>query len=175
MELTTIAIGATGDVPGPVSVGAGETVKITNARVAGAVTVEPGGTLEVTASALQAGVVAEIPASLRLCTSQVSAPAGGPALAVSGAVGKVQVGEPSAGCGPNRFGGDVRIDTVPDLAMAFNLVAGSLTVEGNGPARVLVSGNVVDEALACSANDPAPTNGGTPNRASSKSGQCTTV
>ena len=165
----------TGEVAGEVVVGPGETVKLVAARVGGKVTVTPGGALEVTGSELRGGLAAEIPASVKLCGSQVLAPSGAPALEVWGAVGAVRIGDPAAGCAGNRIVGDAILSFNPDLIVATNGVSGALTVDGNGPDAVVVKGNQVGGVLACSANDPAPANGGMPNNATTKTGQCTTV
>ena len=137
--------------------------------------VEPGGTLEVLASEVRGGITAIVPASIRLCTSAVFAPSSGPALDVWGAVGFVRLGDLSTGCGGNRLAGDVKLGANPDVTVVTNAVSGDLTLDANGPDAVVVKANVVTGALACSDNDPAPTNGGLPNTAGSKSGQCTTV
>lgn len=165
----------TGDVAGPVRVGAGETVKITGARVLGDVVVDPGGTLEVLASEVRGIIAAVVPASIRLCGSQVVAPAGSAALDVWGAVEAVRLGDPANGCAGNRFVGDVTLRANSGVNVVTNLVSGKLTVDANGPEAVAVKANVVSGALACADNDPAPTNGGLSNTAGSKTGQCSTV
>ena len=144
----------TGDVAGPVTVPAGESVCITNARVVGPVTVQTGGALSVAGSRITNGVVATGPSFFSLCGSQVAAPIGNPSqgVVVSGAGVPLTIGDPSAGCAGNR-------------------VAGNVSLIGN-TAGVTVAANIVSGTLACSGNNPPPTNGGQPNTAGAKTGQC---
>ncbi|MCA1683019.1 MAG: beta-propeller fold lactonase family protein [Actinobacteria bacterium] len=64
----------TGDFLGPLTVNAGESVLITNARVVGPVTVNPGGALTVVNSQISGGIVANGPSFFSVCGSQVSGP-----------------------------------------------------------------------------------------------------
>lgn len=49
------------------------------------------------------------------------------------------------------------------------------TIDANGPGNTVIKANNVFAILACSANDPAPTNAGQPNTAGSKTGQCSAL
>ena len=165
----------TGEVPGPVIVVAGETVKITGARVAGAVSVEPGGILEVTDSALQAGVVAEIPASLRLCSSQIRRrPAARPWLCRGQWARSRWASRPpdAARTASAVTCGWTRCPTWPWPPTSWSAASQS---RATGPAGSWFPAMSSTGPWPARPTDPAPTNGGTPNRASSKSGQCTTV
>ena len=144
----------TGDVVGPITVSAGESVCIAGARVTGPVTVQAGGALTVTGSRITNGLTATAPAFFSLCGSQVAAPAANPSqgVVVSGAGVPVRIGDPSAGCAANRVAGNV-----------------SLTSNAAG---VTVAANIVSGTLACSGNVPPPTNAGQPNTAGTKTGQC---
>jgi hypothetical protein len=61
------------------------------------------------------------------------------------------------------------------VSLTGNQVSGSVVLLGNrtGEAPSLVSGNLIDGALWCSANQPPPIDGGVPNTvAGVKGGQC---
>ncbi len=163
-----------GDVLGPVTVDAGETVCIADARVVGTVTVNPGGGLTVAGSRLFGGVMATSPSFFSLCGSQVAAPTGNPGLGVvvSGAAVPLRIGDPAAGCAMNRVAGDVNLGgNTAGLVLGGNVVSRNVSVNGNGGGAV-VKGNTISGALACSGNTPPPTYAGQPNSAASKSGQC---
>ena len=162
----------TGDVMGPVTVNAGQSVTISNARVVGPVTVNPGGALTVLNSQVSRGITANAPAFLSLCGAQVSGPAPGVALTVTNAAVPIQVGDPAAGCAGNRFAGQVTLTT--NLAVTFggNTVSHSATVDNNGRGNTVVKANTVFGTLGCAGNNPPPTNAGQPNTAPSKTGQC---
>ena len=165
----------TGDFLGPLPVNAGESVLITNARVVGPVTVNPGGALTVVDSKITGGIVADMPTFFRLCGSEVSAPSSGVALSVTNAGVPILIGDPAAGCPRNRFAGQVNLSG--NLAVTFggNIVSTDATMNGNGPGNTVIKANNVFGTLACSGNNPAPTNIGQPNVAGSKTGQCSTL
>ncbi|MDP1806093.1 MAG: hypothetical protein Q8K72_13060, partial [Acidimicrobiales bacterium] len=85
----------TGDLAGPLTVNAGDSVVITGARVAGPVTVNPGGALTVVGSSITGGIVANAPGFFSLCDSVVSVPSGATALSVSNATVPIRVGDPA--------------------------------------------------------------------------------
>lgn len=70
-----------GNFRGPVTVNAGQNVRITNARVSGPVTVTAGGALTIDRSAVTNGVVVTAPAFVSVCGSQVSGPSSIPGRA----------------------------------------------------------------------------------------------
>ena len=162
----------TGDVVGPITVGAGESVLITDARVVGPVVVNPGGALTVVNSRISQGVTADAPSFLSICGSQIAGPPGGQALGVSNAGVPIRIGDPASGCAGNRLAGDVNL--TGNLAVTFgaNLVSRNVNVNSNGPGATVVKANNIFGTLACAANNPAPTNAGQVNTAATKTGQC---
>jgi hypothetical protein len=163
----------TGDVQGPVTVNAGDSVLITGGRVHGAVTVNPGGALTVVNSSISAGIVANAPGFFSLCGSDVSGPAPATALSVSNAAVPIRVGDPATGCARNRFVGHVSL--TGNLAVTFggNDVSHNATIDTNGPGNTIVKANTVFGTLGCTGNIPGPTNAGQLNTAGTKTGQCT--
>lgn len=164
----------TGDLFGPVTVNAGQSVLIDAARVVGPVTVNPGGTLTITNSQISGGITANAPGLLSMCGSQVSGSASAQALDVSNAVVPVRIGDPATGCAGNRFVGLVNLTSNMAVTFGANIVSNDVNVIANGPGNTIVKANTLLGAsvLACSANNPAPTSRGQANTAPSKSGQC---
>jgi hypothetical protein len=162
----------TGDFLGPLTVNAGQSVLITNARVVGPVTVNPGGALTVVDSQISRGITADAPAFFSLCGSQVSGPAPAVALSVTNATVPIRVGDPAAGCAGNRFAGQVNLSDNLAVTFGANTVSHNATIDANGPGNTVIKANTVYATLACSANVPAPTNAGQPNTAGAKTGQC---
>jgi hypothetical protein len=162
----------TGDVLGPVTVNAGESVLITSARATGPVTVNPGGALTVVNSQITRGVSANAPAFFSMCGAQVSGPAPATALSVTGATVPIRVGDPATGCAGNRFAGHVVL--TGNLAVTFgaNTVSHNATIDNNGPGSTVVKANTLFGTLGCAGNNPAPTNAGQVNTAATKTGQC---
>jgi hypothetical protein len=163
----------TGDFAGPVTVNAGQSVLMSNARVVGPVTVNPGAALTVVNSQISRGITANAPAFLSLCGAQSSPPApGGVALSVTNATVPIRVGDPAAGCAGNRFAGQVVL--TGNLAVTFgaNTVSHNVTIDNNGPGQTVVEANSIFGTLACAGNNPPPTNAGQPNTAGAKTGQC---
>ena len=95
----------TGDFVGPLTVGAGQSVLITSARVVGPVTVNPGGSLSVVGSSITRGVTANAPAFLSICGTSISGPSPNQALGVSNSPVPVRVGNPPTGYPGNSFAG----------------------------------------------------------------------
>jgi hypothetical protein len=164
----------TGDVLGPVTVNAGDSVLITGARVQGAVTVNPGGALTVVNSSIT-GIVANAPGFFSLCGSGVAGPAPATALSVSNATVPIRVGDPATGCTRNRFAGQVSLTS--NLAVTFggNEVSHNATLDTNGPGNTIVKANTVFGSLGCTGNNPGPMNLGQPNTAGTKTGQCASL
>jgi hypothetical protein len=165
----------TGDFTGPLTVNAGESVLITNARVVGPVTVNPGGALTVVNSQVSRGIVANAPSFFSVCGSQVAAPSTAPSqgIVVSAAAVPIRIGDPAAGCAANRVAGDVSLTgNTAGLTLGSNIVSGNVTVDNNTVGTDIVKANTIFRALACAGNTPAPTNAGQTNSAGSKSGQC---
>ncbi len=168
----------TGDFTGPLTVNAGESVLLTNARVVGPVTVNPGGALTVVNSQISRGIVANAPSFFSVCGSQVSAPTATPSqgIVVSNAAVPIRIGDPAYGCAFNRVAGDVSLTgNSAGLTLGANFVSGNVTVNNNTVGTDVVKANHVFKALACSGNNPPPINAGQPNTAGSKSGQCSSL
>jgi hypothetical protein len=165
----------TGDVVGPLTVNAGESVLITGARVVGPVTVNAGGSLSVVNSQITRGIVANNPRFLSLCGAQVSGPAPAQALGVSNATVPVRIGDPAAGCAGNRFAGQVVLNANLAVTFGANIVSHNVTVNNGGPGATVLKANTVFGTLACAGNSPAPVNAGQANTAAAKTGQCAAI
>jgi YVTN family beta-propeller protein len=165
----------TGDFLGPLTVNVGESVLITNARVVGPVTVNPGGALTVVDSKISRGIVVDKPAFFSLCGTEVSATSPDVALSVTNADVPILIGDPAAGCPRNRFAGQVDVRGNLAVTVGGNVVSNNATINENGPGNTVIKANHVFGTLACSGNNPAPTNIGQPNTAGSKTGQCITL
>ncbi|MDQ2825393.1 MAG: hypothetical protein M3Y04_00245, partial [Actinomycetota bacterium] len=168
----------TGDFLGPLTVNAGESVVLTNARVVGPVTVNPGGALTVINSQISRGIMANGPSFFSVCGSQVSGPSTTPGqgIVVSGATVPIRIGDPANGCAFNRVAGDVSLTgNTAGLTLGANIVSGNVTVSNNTVGTDVVKANNIFKALACAGNTPPPTNAGQLNTAASKSGQCASL
>lgn len=88
----------------------------------------------------------------------------------------LRIGDPATGCAPNRVAGDVTLTgNRAGVTFGGNLVSGDVTINNNGPGNTVVKGNTISLTLACSGNEPPPTNAGQPNTAGTKTGQCATL
>jgi hypothetical protein len=165
----------TGDVAGPLTVNAGDSVCVNNARVTGPITVNPGGALTVTASKITNGIVATAPGFLSICGSQVSAPTANPSQGIveSGASVPLRVGDPANGCALNSVSGGVSFTSnTGGLTFGANQVAGSVAVNNNTLGTEVIKANNITGTLACSGNNPPPINAGQANSAGAETGQC---
>ena len=131
----------TGDFVGPVTVDAGESVQIINARVVGSVIVNPGGSLVVLNSDLSGGIVANSP---RLPSHLWKPGFGGPAQPVPGRVRlglAIVIGDAilANGCAGNRFAGNVNLIGNFGILFETNIVSGNLTVNNGGAGRTTAS------------------------------------
>ena len=145
----------------------GQTVLVTNARVTGPITVNPGGALSIVSSRIGGGITATGPSAFSLCSSEVAG-----AVVVAGATTAVRIGDPGAGCAGNRFSGVVRLTGNTAVTFGANFAALNVTVAANGPGNTVIKGNSLPGGLACTGNNPAPTNAGQPNVGAPKTGQC---
>jgi outer membrane protein assembly factor BamB len=166
----------TGTVSGPLTINAGQSVCLTNAQVAGPVTVNPGGALRVAASSLAAGVVANAPAFFGICSSKVAAPPAAPSqgVVVTNASVTLRLGDPDNGCALNQVSGGVSLtgDT-GGLTLGGNHLTGDVTVSNDTVGTAVVKANQITGVLACSGDNPPPTNAGQPNAVSGgETGQC---
>ena len=165
----------TGTVPGPVTVGSGQSVVITNGQVAGPVTITSGGALTLVNTKVAGGIVATDPSFLSVCNAQVSASPGpsGQAIAVSGATTPLRIGDPANGCPGNRIAGDVSLtENTGGITLGANTIVGNVTADDNGVGSLIIKANTVTRTIACVGNDPLPTNGGQTNTAPTKTGEC---
>lgn len=164
----------TGDVAGPLTVDAGETLCITNARVVGPVQVDSGEALVVTNSRVTGGIVTDEAAYVSVCGSQI---AGDPDLPETGlmildSAGPVRIGDPASGCAGNSVAGPVSlVQNLAGITFGANRVSRFVAVEQNVGTTV-IKANTVFGVLGCNGNVPAPVNDGQPNTAASKKGQC---
>lgn len=162
----------TGDVSDPITVNAGESLLVNNARVVGPITVNPGGALSMLNSSVTRGVFVNAPSFLSLCGAQISGLSPAAALSVTNAAVPVRVGDPANGCAGNRFAGTVTISSNLAVVFGANIVSGNAALDGNGPGNTVAKANNVYGTLTCANNGPAPTNAGQVNTAGSKTGQC---
>jgi hypothetical protein len=164
-----------GNVPGPIAVGSGQSVVITGGDVVGPITVQSGGALQLVNTRVTNGIVATNPSFLSVCNSQVAAPPGNPAqgVVVTGASVPVRIGDPASGCAGNRIAGDVRLSgNTGGLTFGANTVSGNVAVDNNTAGAPVVKANNIFRALGCAGNNPAPVNAGQVNTAATKAGQC---
>lgn len=162
----------TGDLLGPVTVNSGESVLIENARVVGPASVNPGGALTVVNSKIARGIVANGPRFLSVCGTDISGPAPNQALGVSNAPVPIRIGDPANGCLGNRFAGHVNLNANLAATFGANSVSHDLNAHNGGPGNTVIKANNVMQTLACTGNNPSPTNSGQGNTAKSKTGQC---
>jgi YVTN family beta-propeller protein len=146
----------TGDLSSPVTVNAGDSVQISNARVMGQVTVNPGGSLVVVNSDINRGIVATRPGFLSICGSRISGPSPNQALGLFDAELPVIIGDSrtATGCAGNRFAGSVNLIGNFGTVFDTNIVGGNLTVNTGGPGTTSIKANTIFGNLACSGNNP---------------------
>jgi hypothetical protein len=166
-----------GDLVGPVTIAAGESVLIdANARVVGPVTVQPGGAVTVLNAKIARGLVADKPSFLSICGSDISPPStGAQALGVANAAVLIRIGDPANSCAGNRFAGTVNLTANLATTFGANSVSHAATINNGGNGATVIKANTFFGSLGCTGNNPAPTNAGQPNTAGSKTGQCTAV
>ena len=82
---------------------------------------------------------------------------------------------PAAGCAGNRIAGQVTLTANLAVTFGANQVSHNLTVNNGGPGQTVIKANTIVGTLACSGNNPAPTNAGQVNTAGAKTGQCTAL
>ncbi|MBC7679114.1 MAG: Ig-like domain repeat protein [Pseudorhodobacter sp.] len=150
---------------GRLIVGAREYVLVSGTQNGG-VTVTAGGSLKVTGT-INGAVTASAAARIVLgCGAVVN---GG--VSATGTTGAVVVGAPTCNPPVSVQGGLSLSGSTGPVTVTGASINGSVTVTG-ATAPVVLSGNRISGALSCSGNTPAPVNGGVPNTASSRSGQC---
>jgi YVTN family beta-propeller protein len=167
-----------GDFAGPLTVNAGESVQLLNARVVGPVTVNPGGALTVTNSQISRGIVANSPGFMLICGSQISGPSPNQALGISNSITPFRIGDQARGCAGNRFAGSVNLTGNTTSTFSNNIVVGNVTVNNNGPGATLIFNNNIMGNLACAGNNPPPQTPRVLQRntvSGARSGQCTGI
>lgn len=161
-----------GDLTGPVTVNAGESVLVDGGRILGSITVRPGGALSVVNSRIRGSITADTPAFFSLCGSAVHHGSSGAAVTVANAPVPVRVGDPAAGCAGNELTGAANLTANLGGTVGGNSVTGGVAVNGHGPGNTVVKANTLTATLSCSASSPAPGNSGQLNTAGAKAGQC---
>jgi hypothetical protein len=148
-------------------------------RVGGTLTIGAGTSVAIMGASTGGGIISTNGGAFALCGTAV-----GSSLQVTGASGFVLVGDPGDdGCAPNTFGSSVSLtNNAAGAELGSNRVNSSVTFNNNAgggpfPSDVTphVEANVITSSLACTGNNPAPTNQGHPNSAASKAGQCATL
>jgi hexosaminidase len=97
----------------------------------------------------------------------------GRGIVVTNAGVPLRIGDPAAGCAGNRVSGEIILTgNTAGLILGSNTVTRAVTVNGNTGGTPVIKANTIASTLACSGNDPPPTNAGQPNTAPAKTGQC---
>ncbi|MDP9116324.1 MAG: Ig-like domain-containing protein, partial [Actinomycetota bacterium] len=125
---TQIINGATitGTHTGGLTVPAGGVLCVVSAHVSGGISIGRGASLFLTGSTLAGSVSASNPDRVQLCASTTST------IAVAGASGAVQIGDPSHGCAPNTIHGAVILTRDHGgLTLINNTITGSVTTVAN--------------------------------------------
>jgi PKD repeat protein len=141
---TTIA----GDVTGQLRVAAGQSVRLApGAALQGPLTVEPGGTLDVAGAAVVGPLRARGAAWLRLCGATIAGP-----LEAAAGTGPVLIGDATAACAPNTFGGPVALTgNLAGVSVVGATIVGPLRVTGNAGGTI-VNGNTIHGPLVVTGN-----------------------
>jgi hypothetical protein len=163
-----------GDLYGPVTVAAGESVLVQNARVYGPVTVNAGGAFTLINAKVSGGIVANAPLFFSLCGGDIGgAPSSTQAVSVTNAMVPIRLGDPAAGCAGNRLAGTVNVASNLAVMFGANMASGTVAITTTGPGNSIVKANTFYATLSCSGNTPAPVNAGQANSGpGAKTGQC---
>jgi hypothetical protein len=156
----------TGTVGGGYTVPANGTTCFSNAHIGGNVTIPAGAKVSFANTSI-GGSISGGGGAIVFCGSSV-----GGNLSMQGA-GPLTIGDPSNGCAANTFNGAVQLTgTAGGVGFIANRVGGSLTVNGTSGGPTIVAANTIGGRLACTGNSPVATNGGRPNTAGSRTGEC---
>jgi hypothetical protein len=144
------------------------------------VVVQPGAALSISQSTVIGQVSSNGASAVRICGSKVTG-----AVYVQSSNGLVIVGdggdEGVPGCGPNNLGAPVTLSGNKGvIELGGDTVAGPVTVTGNTATgtdpenrTTEIEANRITGPLACSGNNPPPTNDGLGNQVSGpRTGQC---
>lgn len=164
-----------GTYAGSLVVGPGQTVRVTG-RVTGSVAVDSTGALIVQGGTINGSIAAQGASGITLCRATIDG-----TVHLGDSNGFVLIG--GTGCALNVIKGSatVRANTggveIADTNFKGNLTVtnntGDLPVQQNGvfpPTEI--AGDTIHGTLACTGNSPPPVDGGQPNQATARSGQC---
>jgi hypothetical protein len=157
----------TGSVPGNYSAGANGTTCLSNVTLGGSLSIPAGARVSIVNSTI-GGTVLGGGHTILMCGSSV-----GGVLSLQGA-GRVTIGDLDQGCTANTISGAAQLTNgTGGLKLIGNRLRANATVSGNTGGPVIVGGNTVGGRLSCTGNNPTATNGGRPNTATARSGECT--
>jgi hypothetical protein len=165
-----ICISSSGKVNGSATVQSGGFLYVNGGAINGPVTVNANGGLFVSAGSSIGGVSATSPQNVSICgAKKVNGP-----ISVLGSTHAVLIGDGTSGCAANDVNGSITLTSNTGGYKVFgNKINGGVTVTSNAGPGVIAGNNKINGNLACSGNNPAPTNGGVPNSVSgSRTGQC---
>jgi hypothetical protein len=150
----------TGSNTGTLNVASGEKLCLTDADQTGDVNVASGGKLKIVRSTVNGAIsLASGFVKFKMCKSEQTS---GAAVSVTGGTKSVLMGG-TARCAGNKISGALNMTSnQAGFKLGKNKIVGAVTLATN-LVKSRVSGNTITGALNCSANAPAPSNGGSPN------------
>jgi hypothetical protein len=157
-----------GSIPGTYNVPAAGTTCISGAYIGGGVNIPGGAKVSITNSTVGGNVVTSgAPSTIIVCGTSMAG------LTISNAAGAVTIGDPyTAGCAVNSITGNATLNANHGgVKVNGNYVGGTLQATGNSGGATVIGGNYA-ATLTCSGNVPAAVNGGHPNGAGQRSGEC---
>ncbi|MBA3654056.1 MAG: Ig-like domain repeat protein, partial [Actinobacteria bacterium] len=161
----------TGWYNGSYSVSPTGTTCITNANINGGVDVPAGARLSIVGSNLNGYLNSYGSAgTIVACGNTILG------ITISGATGALTIGDPfGAGCAANSISGSVGLSgNRAGIQFLGNSVRNGMQVTNTSGGATVIGGNRIAGWLQCSGNNPAATNGGRPNTASGRTGECAT-
>jgi hypothetical protein len=165
-----------GTFTGSIIVHSGTSCLVSGVNVTGSIIVDSGGGLVLTNSTVHGSLSANGATVLTVCGSHVYGSA-----VVSHSTGRVVIGSAIGDCGSavNTIGGSVSVSSNTNgLELFGNTIGGAVSATGNNggaTGEVVVGANTISGPLSCSTNTPPPTDAGTANTATLKSGQCSAL
>jgi hypothetical protein len=157
------------NVGGTYNVPATGSTCIANGNITGHVMVPAGAILSITNSTIGGQLMSTSRGgALLVCGSSIAG------ITISNNSGPVIVGSPyESGCSGNVVAGNVRLSS-NRVGVRFdgNRVGGTVQITGNSGDQTLIGGNNVTGWLQCSSNTPVASNGGKPNTAGGRTGEC---
>jgi hypothetical protein len=152
---------------------------VNNATVNGGITVLPGAALSLNSSTVHGGVTSAHGKAVTFCASLIDG-----SSTVSSTTGFVLIGDngdDGYSCGGNDLRGTLNLSAnAGQIELGGNQIKGGASISGTsgvGPTVenliTEIEGNRISGQLSCSNNNPAPTDGGSPNSATGGGvGQC---